>query len=390
MRFTGCFANSYANELTPISNSALSSHETLFDFHGFALNSDIRLVGRDKMEQNDANDDILLLDNALIFAAEPGGESAVEFEQDVLLLCNELAPEPVVRKIEVGPRISRLNVAAARTGHNRTIEPENAFGWNILKSSTNDFGLAEQTQNALFTTPSLGVEAPSQRISNEAAILESDATKSVDLERLLADARAFANEYGSMNARTRSALYAALERTYDLTFFADSQPEAWSRLIDEAGLKVQDRAPFTPVIKLVFGVDYDKTRVTEFAAAIAYGRRKNVAVGSFSAFIDAFEGGLKAMVALERMMRKGDHGNNADNVQIETRPAIVDKLRTISLQTLDDLSSDGDEFALLMARRLPDGSIAVLGEVPHNITLLEKAARTLLANIGRTDEAGTR
>ncbi|MBK6706878.1 MAG: hypothetical protein IPG54_05115 [Sphingomonadales bacterium] len=342
------------------------------------------------MEQNDANDNILLLDNALIFNSEPGGESAIGFEQDVLLLSNALAPEPVVKKIEVGPRISRFELAAAQTGHNRTTDPENALGWNILKSSPKDSGMGEQPQHALVTAPLSSVDAPSQRASNEAAKPESDATRLVDLVQLLAEAQAFANEYGAMNARTRSALYATLERTYDLTFFADSQPDAWSRLIDEAGLKVQDRAPYTPIIKLVFGADYDKTRITEFAAAIAYGRRKNVAVGSFSAFIDAFDGGLKAMVALERMMRKGDYDNNTDSVQIEARPAIVDKLRKISLQNLDDLSSEGDEFALLMARRLPDGSIAVLGEVPHNIALLEKAARTFLANAGRTDEAETR
>jgi hypothetical protein len=158
------------------------------------------------------------------------------------------------------------------------------------------------------------------------------------------------------------------------------------RLIEEAGLTIQDRAPYTPLIKLVFGAGYDRTRVAEFAAVIVYGRRKNLPVGSFSDFLETFDGGLKAVVGLERLMRKGDDSGNANGARNEARPEIARRLRQISLETWDDLSSEGAEFALLMARRLPDGSIALVGEVPRDVALLEKAARKLLANLGRTDD----
>jgi hypothetical protein len=305
-------------------------------------------------------DDILILDNALIFDMEPGGESAIEFEADVLLLTNALAPEPVVKKIDVGPRISKFELPEARAENDR----RNATGWNIVP--------------------------PSKQENEKAPYLSaSDDAGPMDLAQLLAEARAFATDYCVMNARTRKALYAALGRTYDITFYADSQPEAYLRLVEEAGLTIQDRAPYTPVIKLVFGADYDKTRVAEFAAAIVYGRRKNLSVGSFPDFLNAFDGGLKAVVSLERVMRQGEDRTHTDSTRSEARPAIARELRKISLQAWDGLSSEGDEFALLMARRLPDGSIAMVGEVPRDIALLEKAARKLLANLGRPNEDQT-
>ena len=56
-------------------------------------------------------------------------------------------------------------------------------------------------------------------------------------------------------------------------------PEDYAELLDDAGLKAQARAPMTPVVKLVFGVDYDKTRLTEFAAALSWAQREGVAAG---------------------------------------------------------------------------------------------------------------
>ena len=41
-------------------------------------------------------------------------------------------------------------------------------------------------------------------------------------------------------------------------------------------MKAQARAPMTPIVKLVFGADYDKTRLTEFAAALSYAEREAV------------------------------------------------------------------------------------------------------------------
>lgn len=334
------------------------------------------------MEKNGiVDDDILLLENELILNTESGGESAIEFEKDVLLLTNALAPEPVVKKIDVGPRISRLEVQGARAENDR----RKATGWNIvhLPKQESDPVTGPSRPSA---QPVKSQNAPNPNVAADAVLPQSSKAGTTDLTQLLAEARAFANDYGVMNLRTRQALYAALGRTYDITFYAGDQPYTYARLIEEAGLTAQDRAPYTPIIKLVFGPDYDRTRIAEFAAAIGYGRRKNLPVGSFPGFLESFDGGLKAVVGLERLMRKGDDDGHPVITPIEARPAIARKLRSISPQHWTNLPSQGDEFTLVMARRLPDGSVAMVGEVPRDIAMLEKAARKLLANLGRTDE----
>ena len=47
--------------------------------------------------------------------------------------------------------------------------------------------------------------------------------------------------------------------------------EDYAELLEESGIKAQARAPMTPIVKLVFGIDYDKARLTEFAAALSCG-----------------------------------------------------------------------------------------------------------------------
>ena len=42
------------------------------------------------------------------------------------------------------------------------------------------------------------------------------------------------------------------------------------------------------------------------------------------------------------------------------------------------MATEGGEFTLLVARRLPSGEVVLLGEVGDDIALLERAARKLL------------
>ena len=44
-----------------------------------------------------------------------------------------------------------------------------------------------------------------------------------------------------------------------------------------------------------------------------------------------------------------------------------------------DLADDGPEFALVMVRRIASGEIQVVGEIPDDVVLVEKAARRLVA-----------
>ncbi len=193
----------------------------------------------------------------------------------------------------------------------------------------------------------------------------------------LAEARELALAAHSSEDRSRSALYAAVSRAYDVCLAAEDDPEEFSELVAESGLTTQDRAPMTPVVKLVFGVDYDKTRLAEYASVLAHARRLSVGRGELAGFLTQAEGGLKGVVQTERRLRKEEAGKAvapADAV----RPALAKKLRKLETRELADLSSEGAEFGVVLIRRLEDGSIAVLGEISDDIALVEKVARKLV------------
>lgn len=326
------------------------------------------------MEEQRPSDNLLVLEDELILEVESGGEDAIENEPGVLLLRTELTPEPVIRKIEVGPRVAGFSLTGIEK--DRAVHAEFSKAWSVSQPSqlAGDPVLREAHPFAVARTI-----APLAARAN--AQLARRVSSSANLARVLSEARAFASDYGAMKARTRQGLYEALGRTYDFTIRADEQPEEYARLIEDAGLTVQGRAPYSPIIKLVFGTEYDKTRVAEFAAAIAYGRRKCLPIGGFNAFLEHVEGGLKAVVGLERLFRKGESGPSEPKSLVEARPAIARKLREIRPTAWIDLPDHGDEFTLLVARRLSDGSMAMVGEVPRDIGLLERAARRLLAEL---------
>lgn len=193
----------------------------------------------------------------------------------------------------------------------------------------------------------------------------------------LAAARELAQTARSSEDRGRKALYQAVARAYDFSLEAAANPADFDELLAENGLTVQDRAPMTPIVKLVFGADYDKTRLTEYAAVLGYAHRTGVARGTLDKVLASAEGGLKGVVQAERQARK-----EAEGKPVATRDAVRNslarKLRKLDAVALGDLAAEGAEFALVMIRRLPSGELAVLGEVPEDIALVEKAARKLL------------
>ncbi|WP_375290319.1 hypothetical protein [Qipengyuania sp.] len=194
----------------------------------------------------------------------------------------------------------------------------------------------------------------------------------------LASARELAQSARSSEDRGRKALYQAVARAYDFSLEAAANPEDFDDLLAENGLIRQDRAPMTPVVKLVFGADYDKTRLTEYAAVLGYAHRTGVARGTLASVLGQAEGGLKGVVQAERRARKEAAGKTAENAD-GIRPALAAKLRKRDAVALESLPGEGAEFALVMVRRTPDGTLEVIGEVPDDVKLVERAARRLIA-----------
>ncbi len=193
----------------------------------------------------------------------------------------------------------------------------------------------------------------------------------------LAAARELAHAADATEDRSRSALYEAVSRAYDFSLAAQAAPEDYAELIADSGLTMQDRAPMTPVVKLVFGHDYDKTRLTEYAAVLTHAHRLGLERGSLARFLGEAEGGLKGVVKAERRLRREEQGKAIEEER-GVRKALAKKLRALEALTLEALAGDGPEFALVMVRRDRDGNLVVLGELPEDVPQLERAAKKLV------------
>jgi hypothetical protein len=213
-------------------------------------------------------------------------------------------------------------------------------------------------------------------VSEDDDVVADDLPDDAGLYDYLAAARELARAADSTEDRSRSALYAAVSRAYDFSLAAQAAPEDYAELIAESGLTVQDRAPMTPVVKLVFGHDYDKTRLTEYAAVLTHAHRLNLDLGGLAGFLNETEGGVKAVVKAERRLRREEQGKPVEDAGA-VREALAQQLRALEAITLEHLDGAGPEFALVLVRRDEIGCAEILAEIPEDIAQIERAARKL-------------
>jgi hypothetical protein len=206
--------------------------------------------------------------------------------------------------------------------------------------------------------------------------LVDDLPADAGLYDCLASARELARNADNTEDRSRSALYAAVSRAYDFSLAAEADPEGYAELIADSGLTMQERAPMTPVVKLVFGHDYDKTRLTEYAAVLTHAHRLQLKPGALAGFLTETEGGVKAVVKAERRLRREEQGKPVDDASA-VREALAEQLRALEAMSLEALDGAGPEFALVLIRRDEIGCAEILAELPEDIGQIERAARKL-------------
>ena len=245
-------------------------------------------------------------------------------------------------------------IEAARTAHTRAATapvwadgPSHGFDALIADAETE-----AQTDDPVDLEPAF--EAPSPH------------------EDTLADqlmlAQQTAAAWDAANSRSRVTLYRALARAHDFAIAADADPHGYETFLKQASITVQLRAPMTPVVKLVFGADYDKTRLTEYAAVLAYARREDVPAGALQAFLEAHDGGIKAMVKAERLAR-------APVAKPRNTPfALLAKRPTLASVTLQTSSIEGD-YVLLLARSGAPGTLDIVATITDDTALTERAMR---------------
>jgi hypothetical protein len=200
----------------------------------------------------------------------------------------------------------------------------------------------------------------------------------LSLADLLASARELAEAAQGSEDRSRQALYAAVARAHDCALAAEADPESFRELVADAGIAMQERAPLIPLVKLVFGAGYDKTRLTEYATVIGHARRIGLGAGSLADFLGSAPGGLKGVVQLERRLRREESGAQKTDAPQRRREAMISRLRALPARPLAELAAGEGEFTLLVARRSASGQIEIVGEAGHDEALFDRAARSLL------------
>ncbi len=193
-----------------------------------------------------------------------------------------------------------------------------------------------------------------------------------DLADWLAVARETAERAIAADSRSRSALYQAVGKAWDFALVAETQPEAFAELLEDAGLSVQERAPMTPVVKLVFGANYDKTRIAEYACVLSHAREEGVARGELSAYLDRYPGGLKGLVKDARARRR-------PRARADMTDTTLDALRRAHPAVILEHDAGDAEFVVLIARTMPGGHIGIVAKAADDAALVARLAKKAIA-----------
>lgn len=230
----------------------------------------------------------------------------------------------------------------------------------------------------LVLDASFAAEGEAAPIANSsysfAEIAECEPDEDSSLADWLHAARSSAELARDEDVRSRDALYRAIGRAYDFSLAAERFPAEYAALIADNGISVQERAPMTPVVKLIFGAGYDKTRLTEFAAALDYAHRNLVPRGGLADLLSRHDGGLKGIVQAERRARKVAKGEHVAPAALDPRP----RLRAARARDLSEFAQGADEFVVLVARRNGAGEVVIVGSVDDGHLTDKVLAKTVV------------
>lgn len=191
-----------------------------------------------------------------------------------------------------------------------------------------------------------------------------------ELADWLALARDTAERAQSADSRSRSALYQAVSQAWDFALAAQAQPEAFAELLADAGVSAQARAPMTPVVKLVFGAGYDKTRLAEYSTVLSYAADQGIGRGGLQAYLEQHPGGLKGLVRDERARRRAASGASAPS----RSEAAVAALHEAEPAILLEYAAGDSAFVLFVARRMDDDHVALVASVDGDAATLARLA----------------
>ena len=225
-------------------------------------------------------------------------------------------------------------------------------------------------------TAPVWADGPGSSLDEPDMVVEEEPlTAAASLADRLMLARQTAAAARAADTRSRLALYRALGRAHDFALAADHDRAGYAALLAEAGIAAQARAPMTPIVKLVFGTDYDKTRLTEFATVLAEAHRQGIGHGELVAFLDAAEGGIKGVVKAAREARRPATAPKTKTARaraaLDSRPALA----SVAIAT----NAAAGDYVTLLARATAAGTLDIVASIDGAATLTERAIRAAAA-----------
>ncbi len=248
----------------------------------------------------------------------------------------------------------------------------------IVGAVTFDKMLAETTLDDPIDEPPADTETIEAEEGSEQAVPSRALSEHLERCKELAQAAEIAD------SRSRGALYRALEAAYVFHLEAETEGAAFRALLERAEISVQERAPFTPVVKLIFGRDYDRTRLSEYATALSHAKRQDRSKADIKDFFQNQEGGLKGCVRIERAARRAETtGSDSDDTLDWAREALR---RQPTIGEAIDADRGEPEFVVLLGRRSKARPglvqvVQVLTESQATVdAMIKRAAKALTAS----------
>ncbi len=367
-------------DLDPENIADFGPHSVLLDFTGGIDNPAIRFLGR-------ALRDECQLDSSITHINQVPSRSLLSRLTDHYL-------QIIANRAPIGFEAEFVGTRGYNTLYRGILMPFSSdedtidfiygvINWKEMVDADTQAALVAEVAEAVRSAPRAAVAAPapawasgpSAAIDDESdAFAEEGGAEPVDMGSglALADQLSLAQQSAAAvraaDTRSRAALYRALGRAYDFSTATDADPDGYAALLVDAGLSVQARAPMTPIVKLVFGVDYDKTRVTEFAAVLTHARRSNVPLGALGDFLEMAEGGIKGIVAAERALKRPSAQPDRSAVA-RARLAEMPSLGSVMLE----VDAVVGELVVLVARKSVHGDFEIVGSVATNDPITERA-----------------
>lgn len=368
-------------DLDPENSEDFAPFGVLLDFTSGIENPSIAYVGEALRDECGLSEDVSYLDQV------PARSLLSRITDHYLQIIANRAPIGFEAEFvnEAGITIMYRGILLPYSSDNDTID----FIYGLInwkegadKSLTDELELevsnALQDPPAKMDTKQIWADGPNSKIIDAGSDVDEISLEGFEepndddsLADWLHAARYVADSAKTADARSRETLYNAISRAYDFALVADDNPEDYQMILQDCGLKSQERAPMTPIVKLIFGINYDKTRITEIASAMSFAKRSDIAIGGLSTMLSSYDGGLKGMVKAERLAKKIESGVIDTNAIIDPREA----LRNAPSRSIDAYTGEGDEFVVLMARRDENGELSIIGHVETDKAMTEKALR---------------